>query len=375
MTAALPNEIAPVLRASGVRYSHVWEDARMALHALWPTPRDDVLSIASAGCNALALLLRAPRSVIAVDVNPAQTALLDLKIAGIRRLEHAAFAELLGARPSVRRATLYDRVRAALPASSRDFWDSRVDEIERGVMRGGRLDRYLFGFAPFHHAGARGRSIAEGLLACADVAEQREYFAEHFDRPAFRDAFQEYFGRVSMARDGRDPAQFRYVPDEFDVGRYFWERFRDVCTRLPVADNHYLELFLTGRYRRLDCGPAYLRPASFARLKTLVDRLTTVTATVEDVVADARAGRFSVANLSDLFEYLSPESSDALFELLATRLRCGGRLCYWNLLVPRSAPARLRRRLVPDRALAHRLWLRDRAWFYSDFHVEEIARP
>ena len=49
-------------------------------------PHDTVLVITSAGCNALDYALAGPERVIAVDINPRQNALLELKLAGIRNL-------------------------------------------------------------------------------------------------------------------------------------------------------------------------------------------------------------------------------------------------------------------------------------------------
>ncbi len=43
-------------------------------------------------------------------------------------------------------------------------------------------------------------------------------------------------------------------------------------------------------------------------------------------------------NLSDIFEYMSPEDSDVLFSLLSFRTFDGGRLAYWNLFTQRYPP-------------------------------------
>jgi len=68
-----------------VRYANVWEDAWILREALRPAPGRRMLSIASAGDNAFALLA-AGAEVVAADLSPAQIALVDLKRAAIRRL-------------------------------------------------------------------------------------------------------------------------------------------------------------------------------------------------------------------------------------------------------------------------------------------------
>ena len=77
-------------------------------------------------------------------------------------------------------------------------------------------------------------------------------------------------------------------------------------------------------------------------------------------------------NLSDIFEYMSEGLSADVLELLAKALRPGGRLAYWNLLVPRSRPASLASLLRPLEELAEGLASRDRTGLYSAFVIEEV---
>lgn len=65
-------------------YNTCWEDPAVDRQALAIGPEDTVLVITSAGCNALDYALCEPRRVHAVDANPRQTALLELKLAAIR---------------------------------------------------------------------------------------------------------------------------------------------------------------------------------------------------------------------------------------------------------------------------------------------------
>ncbi len=65
---------------SQIRYAQVWEDADILLTALDIQPTDTVVSIASAGDNALALLGAGAARVVALDLNPAQLACLELRV-------------------------------------------------------------------------------------------------------------------------------------------------------------------------------------------------------------------------------------------------------------------------------------------------------
>src|SRR5260370_2898809 len=102
-TARMSTEVAAKADFSAIRYAQCWEDADVLLEALDVQPGHVCVSIASAGDNTLALLARRPERVIAVDLNPAQLACLELRVAAYRELNHEGLLELIGSRPSHRR--------------------------------------------------------------------------------------------------------------------------------------------------------------------------------------------------------------------------------------------------------------------------------
>jgi S-adenosylmethionine-diacylglycerol 3-amino-3-carboxypropyl transferase len=77
-------------------YNTCWEDPRLDRQALDLGPDDTVLVITSAGCNALDYALTGVKHVHAVDMNPRQNALLELKLAGIRHLDFGTFFQMFG---------------------------------------------------------------------------------------------------------------------------------------------------------------------------------------------------------------------------------------------------------------------------------------
>ena len=370
--AALPRSATAVLAGGELRYSAVWEDHRLLERGLGPVAGGDVLVIASAGCNALNLLLAAPRRLVAIDVNPAQTALLALKLAAIRTLPHDATLRLLGVRAGADRLALYERARPALPAAARDWWDARPSLLHDGVESAGRLDRYIRRFRAECLPAACDPRVVDRMLALDDRAARRRLVDRELFTPAFVAAFRAHFGRDALAAHGRDGAQFAHVTEP-DVGGAFLARLYRACTALPVRGNFYLERFLRGGMRDVETGPPYLRPASYARLRALAPRVELVTASLDDHLADRRPATLGAAALSDVFEYLAPDASATLFALVRRALRPGGRVAYWNLFVPRTSPPALRGRLRPLARLSGALARRDRAWFYGAFHGEEAC--
>ncbi|MES9926502.1 MAG: DUF3419 family protein, partial [Candidatus Thiodiazotropha sp. 6PDIVS] len=65
-------------------YNTCWEDPAVDRDALRIGSDDRMLVITSAGCNVLDYALCAPSHIDAVDANPRQTALLELKLSTIR---------------------------------------------------------------------------------------------------------------------------------------------------------------------------------------------------------------------------------------------------------------------------------------------------
>jgi S-adenosylmethionine-diacylglycerol 3-amino-3-carboxypropyl transferase len=354
-----------------VRYAQCWEDADVLLEALDVRPGDVCLSIASAGDNALALLAKGPRRVIALDLNPAQLACVELRVAAYRELQHPELLELIGSVPSGRRAELYRRCRPHLSAAVRDFWDRQPAEIDAGIGGAGKFERY---FGLFRHRLlplVHGRRTVLDLLTPRTPEERRRFYARVWDTWRWRLIFQVFFSRTVMGRMGRDPAFFDYV--EGSVAKRILGRARHALTELDPSANPYLQWILQGRHG--GALPFALREESFAAIRANLDRFEWHCRSVEDFLEahpDLAVDRY---NLSDIFEYMSAENYQALLEKLLTRGRPGGRLAYWNMLVPRSRPESLAGRLRPLPELAERLHRQDKAFFYSRFVVEEIVGP
>lgn len=361
-----------------VRYAQVWEDHRILEAALAIQPEDDVLSIGSAGCNSLSLLAAGARSVTAVDISPAQTALLQLKIAAIQMLSHHEFLTLLGADPDgaqgPAREAIYRTLRSDLPASARDFWDAHRAELHEGLMHCGRLERYLRGFH-LELGRLHPPAVISTLFGFTDPREQGEYFRRCVATPEFGALYRSYFGREGVAAGGRDPSQYRYVTVDPGVEGLRW--LIDFCDRVPLQRNPYMIYWLRGRAAIADVLAAqqlpYSQPDSYLALRERLPRLSVVLDDVGHLLQAEPVGRFSKANLSNVFEYMSDEAAGALFRVLVDRLRPGARFAYWNLLVPRQAGGRGIARLRSLSQRAEELHRRDRLYLYSAFHLEETT--
>jgi S-adenosylmethionine-diacylglycerol 3-amino-3-carboxypropyl transferase len=353
---------------SAIRYAQCWEDADVLVAALDPQPAHFCLSVASAGDNTLALLSRGPERVIAVDLNPAQLACLELRVSGFRELEHAELLELIGSRSSSRRAALYQRCRKLLPSAARCFWDSHSSDIERGIGAAGKFERYFEIFRTRVLPLAHCRQRVLRLLAGGERYTREAFYRTEWNTWRWRLLFKIFFSRFIMGRLGRDPAFFRYVRGS--VSECILARTKYALTALNPAVNPYLQWVLTGTHTT--ALPFALRPENFEPIRRNLNHLEWKQCSLEEwlsVNPNLRVDRF---NLSDIFEYMSPENYARLLERLVAASRPGARLAYWNMLAPRHRPQALAGGLRPLEDLARDLFSQDKAWFYSAFVLEEV---
>jgi len=362
------SEIAAKADFTAIRYAQCWEDADILLEALNVQAHHVCLSIASAGDNTLAILSRGPQRVIAVDLNPAQIACLELRVAAYRRLDYPRVLDFIGARPSARRSDLYAMCRPDLSAQAQAFWDGREELIAAGFGNAGKFESYLRIFGTRILPLLQSRATLTGLLQPRSQAERERFYDTRWDNWRWRAAFRLFFSRRVMGLLGRDPQFFQYVTD--DVAASLLARTRYALTVLDPTENPYLQWIVLGRH-----GPALpyaLRAENFQAIRANLDRLEWRCQPLEGLLADVKTPQFDCFNLSDVFEYMSQDNYAALLQQICERSRPKARLAYWNMMVPRRRPESLAARLHPLADLAAALYRRDKAFFYRDFVVEEV---
>jgi S-adenosylmethionine-diacylglycerol 3-amino-3-carboxypropyl transferase len=355
-----------------LRYAAVWEDADILCDALAPAARGGrILSIASAGDNALALLTTDPEEIVAVDLSGPQLAACELRVAAWRLLEREELLGFLGVRPHANRLHVYSLLRAELTTNARGYWDRHDDAVRDGMVHSGKFERYLRSFRRYMLPLVHSRRTIDRLLAERPPEERVRFYEEEWDTARWRLVFRIFFSRFVMGRMGRDPQFFAHV--EGTVGDRILARTRHALTELPLHRNPYIAYIMTGSYTD-EAMPLYLRQEAWLPIRERLGRLRLFQAP-----AQAATGHFDAYNLSDIFEYMSPSMHEATYAALLEKARPGARLAYWNMLAPRSRPAGFAARVESRRELADPLFQRDNAWFYSAFHVDEVkalnARP
>ncbi|MBY0451031.1 MAG: BtaA family protein [Cyanobacteria bacterium] len=354
---------------TGIRYAQCWEDADILIEALAIEPGDVCLSIASAGDNALSMLTQNPGKVVALDLSPAQLACLALRVAAYRTLSHSELLTLLGVNQDSSRSNLYQRCRSCLDDQAKHFWDKRPELILRGIGRVGKFEQYfeVFGqkIMPLIHSAKN----TDRLFADVPLEIREQFYEKIWNNWRWQSLFRVFFSRFVMGRMGRDPQFFKYV--QGSVSDKILARTRYAFTQLKPYENPYLQWILQGTYKT--ALPHALRAENFEVIRNNLDRLEWHAMPIEQYLQEAGPNSIHRYNLSDIFEYMSEENYHLLLEKLVDAGISGGRLAYWNMLVPRHRPESMASSLHPMTSLAESLFLKDKAFFYSAFIVEALS--
>ena len=356
------------MNAAPLRYAQCWEDADQLLEALEIQPGDDCLSIASGGDNTLAMLSQNPSRVVAIDFNPVQIALLELKVTAFRTLSHPQLLELMGSTHSDRRNEHYARCRNQLTRSSREYWDSKAGLISHGIGNAGRFEQYLRLFRkrvlPLIH---NRKQVAHWFQLT--TAEQLEtYYDDEWNSWRWRLLFRLFFSRFVMQRLGRDPQFFEQAQGA--VSERLLKRTRQGLTNTLPSDNPYLQWIVLGRHT--SSLPLALRECHFDTIRDNLDRLEWRCISLDDYLEQVEPNSFKRFNFSNLFEYMPEAHYHRLLKSIIKAGQAGGRLAYWNMLVTRSRPDHLGEQLFPLKQTADRLKGQSQVFFYGDFVVEEL---
>lgn len=350
-----------------IRYANVWEDADVLAEALAPALHGRILSIASGGDNAFALLAAGGEGV-AADISMAQLACVELKRAAIARLDEEELLSFLGLSPSTRRLFLYRSLRRHLGESSRTFWDENRTLVEKGIVHAGKFENFFRIFRDWVVPLIHGERSVNELFLERDPEALAQFYERTWNNRRWRLMFHVFFSRWVVGRLGRDPEFFRYV--EGSVARHILERTRHGLSEVAVHDNPYLHYIFRGTF--LPARPAYLRSENLEPLRRNLHRLTLHHGPIQEAACRWEGPGFDGFNLSDIFEYLDPSSCEEVYGALLERARPAARFAYWNMMVPRRCPETLSHRVRSLDSLAKSLHERDRAFFYRAFIIEEL---
>lgn len=373
-------------------YNTCWEDPRLDRVALEFTPDDNVLVITSAGCNALDYVLAGPNHVNAVDMNPRQNALLDLKISAIRNLPYESIFKMFGEGRLPEAADVYrSTLRSDLPEWSQQFWDKKIkwfDNPRKSFYYRGTSGAFARMVKIYNERIVRVKPLLTELLNADTVEQQRKIYDSEL-----REKFWTGLMKFTMNRDttmsmlGVPKAQRRQIENQYPGGlvKFIQDCMESVFAELPMKDNYFWRVYMTGQYTP-ECCPEYLKPDNIQKLKDgLLDNVSTHTDSVQGFLEkhDGKISKFILLDhmdwLSDHFFPLLESEWQAIIDKAAdnTRLiwRSGGLRTDFIDEVEVSIDGKLQKiapRLSYNKQLAEELHVVDRVHTYGSFYIADL---
>ncbi|KAK3987017.1 hypothetical protein QBC44DRAFT_129306 [Cladorrhinum sp. PSN332] len=334
-------------------YAFTWEDSQVDRKILKLGPEDVVLAITSAGDNILSYATQTPARIHAIDLNPSQNHLLELKVAAYSaNLPYRDFWKIFGEGKHLQfRSILLSKLSPHLSSRAFQYWlhNSAIFTNPRGrglydtggskhAIRVFRWITCLFGC----------RKAVVDLLATSTLAEQRRIWKSKI-RPALLSKLVSNFivsteaflwaalgvpknqlamieaDHASLTSQEGGPSSRAHA-----IWHYMVNTLDPVVEQTHIASsNPYYLVTLAGHFSR-KCHPDYLSPTAHKILTqpTAFDNLRIHTDEIDEVIARISPGTLTVAIVMDSMDWFDPASNAAAKQIIKLNraLKLGGRV-------------------------------------------------
>jgi len=336
------DELNPLFDQFGDQYIYAftWEDPREDNNILQFNSDDTVLAITSAGDNILhyASLPNPPKRIHAVDLNPAQNHLLELKLACFRSLSHDQIWSIFG-EGKIANFTdlLIDKLSVHMSSQAFQYWMKKGDQtfdpkgkglydtgFSRWGLRLGRWTFQAFGVTKY----------VEQLCNCTTMQQQLKIWNENIKNALFNPVVATLLvgNPIFLWKAlGVPPNQAKMMGNS--VFKYVVDTLNPVLSRSLISkDNYFYYLCLMGKYAYNNC-PEYLTVKGFNRLSSKgdnspIDNIRIHTDTLNDVFDRLSEKSLTIAIIMDHMDWFDPNGKDAINEITALKncLAPGGRV-------------------------------------------------
>jgi S-adenosylmethionine-diacylglycerol 3-amino-3-carboxypropyl transferase len=390
----LKSKIFSAVHGRNLVYNTCWEDPALDRVALDFKATDRVLVITSAGCNALDYLLAGAGEVNAVDVNPIQNALLELKAAAIQALDYDSFFSLFGKGICPQARAMYlDAIRHKLSEPACRYWDRyicffmgkswRKSFYYRGSS--GLLAKLVVMNLKLFHRLAK---PIEDMLEARTIAEQTAIYETKVKGRMWTPWLRWFLSRTTtLSLLGVPEEQKEQIVTQYPgaLFQYIRDCLEAVLTKLPFHNNYFWRVYLQGFYTP-DCCPEYLKRDNFARLKNgLLGRLKIATCSLTEFLRQTEPG-ISKLVLLDHMDWMSIHKPHLLVDewnAMLQKARPNARVIYRSAglkvsyldhlhVQHRGRKTELGHLLRYHPELAAKLHVNDRVHTYGSFYIADL---
>lgn len=344
-------------------FTHNWEDPAVDERGLRIAAGDSVFTITSGGCNTIGFLRFDPKNIFCVDINEAQTFLMELKQASFRNLSHEDLLSFFGLTDGEDRKRVFQKIEKDLTPAARRFWKENIQIIRSGIFMNGRYERFVK-IAGWLLRTLQGPAKTKRLFTLATQEDQEKFFETEWNNRRWKWIFETMFNKRRLASKGLNADYFHFDDGSTSFSESFQRRAAHAIRDLPIRENYFLALYLLGHYVH-NAIPEYLKKENFQYIRERIDRITPVTLDSKYWLEKQEANKFQAMALSNICELMDERDTLKLFLEVKRTCSNGGRIVFRNLMIPREVPEELRSSIVKDETLSKSLQAGDRSFVYG----------
>lgn len=359
-----PSDISLSDYANRISYSGPNEDSRSELKALNINENDSILCVTGGGDRVLSLLLGNPKKITAIDLNPSQNYLLELKKIGIQKLNYEEFLRFSGILPCKKRLNTYDNIKSSLSKKAELFWSNNINIIEKGFIYEGAFEKH-FKLISMIIKVIRPSKI-KTLTHLKSIEEQCDFVKNKWNTPAWKTFLHfltnKYFFRTFL----KDPGFYEHIPQEVSISDYLLGRMDHSLMNHLVLDNFFMTFLLTGKYNPEYGMPLYLEKNNYPVIKGALDKtaIEIVTSPIEQYLYNCK-NKIDKFSISDVSAYLDEESFVSLLNAIYSAASENSILCMRHFITKRRIPDSIKNKFFFNPTLEEELNNSDISFVYS----------
>jgi len=353
-----------------INYSSCNEDTRSEYQALRINQNDSVLCITGSGSRPLELLIKKPASIVAIDFNPCQNFLLELKMKAFQLLEYEELLKFFGIHQSDNRVKVYLKLRKSLTNETKNYWDKQKSVIKKGLIYQGRWEKYFHTMALI--IGIERPKILHRLFHAKNLHEQKKIWTQEWDTAFWKIFLRIISPKIIWRTLFKDPGFFQYVPGKSYIYNYIYDSFDSAKDQFLFKNSPFATLLFYGKYTSENVLPIYLKQKNFETIRKHLNRIQIVTASLSSYLENTKNQKFTKLSLSDFNSYLSDTQYLNNWQLILNKAKKNAIICERQWLVKRDLPKSIQKQIISFNDIENALALSDDSIFYTFHTVRKI---
>lgn len=337
--------------------------------------------LTSAGDNALDYLLDDVAHIHCVDINPTQNALLELKKALFNHGNYALLWDFFGeGQKSGANHIYHQHLRPSLSQESRQFWDNHIRNFDTKSPNGsfyfsgtsGKVAQTIFRI--IRRKGLK--KAVNNLLSSGSLEEQSYYFQSI--EPQLWGPLSEWLirRRATMTMLGVPKTQQKMIEQQYDEGllEFIRESLQHVFTKLPITDNYFWRVYLTGKYST-ECCPNYLLENNFKTLQNQIERIELQTSSLLQALQTSNQtySHFVLLDHQDWMAFTQPKQLFKEWKQILNHAEPGARILFRSVMPnPNFLPDFVFDKVHFNPDLTETLHQNDRVGTYESTHLATV---